>query len=85
MATYRTKGSCSREIIFSVNEENELTDLKFLGGCSGNLQAMAKLLHGKKIDDIIMTLKGIQCRNNTSCPDQLAIALTEYLEKKSLK
>lgn len=84
MSTYRTKGSCSREIIFNVNNDNVLTDLKFLGGCSGNLQALAKLLTGKKIEEIIPLLKGIQCRNNTSCPDQLAIALTEYLNSKTL-
>ena len=81
MATYRTRGSCSREIIFNVNGDNVLTELKFLGGCSGNLQAVSRLLVGKNIDEIIPTLKGIQCRNGTSCPDQLALALTDYKEK----
>ena len=78
--TYRTKGSCSREIIFSV-EDGVLTELKFLNGCSGNLQALSKLCKGKPIDDIIALLKGIQCRNGTSCPDQLATALIEYKDK----
>ena len=78
--TYRTKGSCSREIIFNV-EDGVLTELKFLNGCSGNLQAISKLCKGMKIDYVISTLKGIQCRNGTSCPDQLAVALTEYKEK----
>lgn len=82
MATYRTKGSCSREIIFNVDENNILTDLKFLGGCSGNLQAVSRLVTGKNIDEIIALLKGIQCRNGTSCPDQLATALSEYSRKK---
>jgi len=80
MATYRTSGSCSREIIFSV-QDNKLTDLKFLGGCSGNLQAISRLVMGKDIDEVIASLKGIQCRNKTSCPDQLALALLEYKEK----
>ncbi len=80
MATYRTSGSCSREIIFSV-QDNKLTDLKFLGGCSGNLQAISKLVMGREIDEVIASLKGIQCRNKTSCPDQLALALLEYKEK----
>lgn len=82
MAIYRTKGSCSREIIFNVSSDNILTDLKFLGGCSGNLQAISRLVVGKNIDEIIPTLKGIQCKNGTSCPDQLATALSDYLEKK---
>lgn len=78
MPTYRTQGSCSREIIFQVNDKNELTDVKFLGGCSGNLQGIAKLVKGKDIDYIIETLKGIRCKNGTSCPDQLAKALISY-------
>lgn len=82
MPNYRTRGTCSREIIFSV-EDNKLTDVKFIGGCSGNLQALARLTIGKDIDEIIATLKGIKCKNDTSCPDQLSRALTEY--KNSLK
>ncbi|NLK18065.1 MAG: TIGR03905 family TSCPD domain-containing protein [Clostridiales bacterium] len=84
MAIYRTRGSCSREIFFSVNNDDVLTELKFLGGCSGNLQAVSRLVVGKKIDEIISTLKGIQCRNGTSCPDQLATALEDYKEKKQI-
>lgn len=84
MAIYRTRGSCSREIIFSVNGEDVLTELKFLGGCSGNLQAVSRLVVGKKIDEVISALKGIQCRNGTSCPDQLASALEDYKEKKQV-
>lgn len=77
MAIYHTKGTCSREIYFSV-EDNKLKDVKFMGGCSGNLQGISRLTIGKDIDEIIDTLKGIKCRNNTSCPDQLALALEEY-------
>jgi uncharacterized protein (TIGR03905 family) len=80
MAIYRTKGTCSREIVFSVDKDNRLTDLKFLGGCSGNLQALSRILKGRNIHEIIPQIKGIQCRNGTSCPDQLAAALTEYIE-----
>lgn len=80
MPIYRTKGTCSREIIFTV-DNNILTDLKFIGGCSGNLQGIQRLCIGKPIDEIIATLSGIKCRNDTSCPDQLAKALTEYKTK----
>ncbi len=81
MESYRTKGTCSRQIIFEV-KDNKLTELKFINGCSGNLQAIAKLTLGKDIDEIIDILKGIKCRENTSCPDQLANALIEYKERQ---
>ncbi|MDR3217202.1 MAG: TIGR03905 family TSCPD domain-containing protein [Clostridiaceae bacterium] len=80
MPSFRTRGTCSREIIFTV-DNNVLTDLKFIGGCSGNLQAIARLSIGRDIDEIIDVMKNIRCRNNTSCPDQLAKALIDYKEK----
>ena len=82
MAIYRTNGTCSKEIFFKV-EDNKLTELKFMGGCSGNLQAITRLLIGQDIDKIIETLQGIQCRNRTSCPEQLTLALREYKEKQA--
>lgn len=83
MQTYMTKGTCSRQILFDVTEDNQVKNVKFIGGCSGNLQAVARLVDGKNIDEVISTLKGIKCRSNTSCGDQLAIALEEYKIKKS--
>ncbi|HRR90477.1 MAG TPA: TIGR03905 family TSCPD domain-containing protein [Eubacteriales bacterium] len=80
MPSFRTRGTCSREIIFTV-EDDKLYDLKFIGGCSGSLQAIARLTKGRPIDEVIEILKGIRCRNNTSCPDQLTKALLEYREK----
>lgn len=82
MESYITKGSCSRQIIFEVKDD-KLTDVRFVNGCNGNLKAISKLCIGRNIDDIISDLKGIQCRNNTSCPDQLAVALEEYKSKKA--
>ena len=81
MQTYMTKGTCSRQILFDVTEDFTLKNVKFIGGCSGNLQAIAKLVDGKHIDEVIASLKGIKCRSNTSCGDQLALALIEYKEK----
>lgn len=81
---YTLGGTCSKQIIFEV-EDNILTDLKFINGCSGNLQAIARLTKGMHIDEIIDILEGIKCRNNTSCPDQLAIALKEYKIKQRKK
>lgn len=82
MHTYMTKGTCSRQILFDVTEEDKVTNVKFIGGCSGNLQAVSRLVDGKSIDEVISTLKGIKCRSNTSCGDQLAKALEIYKEKK---
>ena len=77
MYSYRTNGTCSREIIFDVKDDI-LTDVKCEGGCSGNLQGISRLTVGKNIDEIISALSGIQCRGGTSCPDQLAKALSGY-------
>ena len=75
---YKTKGVCSSNISFEV-QDNKLTDLKFVGGCNGNLQGISKLCEGMDIDEIIAKLKGTTCGfKNTSCPDQLAQALEEY-------
>ncbi|MDE6597489.1 MAG: TIGR03905 family TSCPD domain-containing protein [Clostridia bacterium] len=82
MFTYYTSGTCSRQIIFEVDENNKLHGLKFIGGCSGNLQGVARLCEGKDIDEIHSLLAGVKCKNNTSCPDQLSKAIEEY--KRSL-
>ena len=75
MFTYSTKGTCSRQILFDVDAENKLHNVRFIGGCGGNLQGIARLVEGKDIDDIQSLLCGIICRNGTSCPDQLCRAL----------
>lgn len=81
MQTYNTKGTCSRQIVFDVTKDNKVTSVRFIGGCLGNLQAVSRLVEGKNIDEVISLLKGIKCRGNTSCGDQLATALIEYKEK----
>ncbi len=84
MFTYFTKGTCSRQILFEVDENGNLHNVKFIGGCSGNLQGVAKLVEGKNIDEVANDLRGIKCRNGTSCPDQLAEAIQEYKKKNNL-
>ena len=76
MYTYRTKGTCSSQILIEMNGET-IEKVQFVGGCTGNTQGVASLAEGRKIDDVIALLKGIQCRGGTSCPDQLACALQE--------
>lgn len=79
MVTYSTKGTCSKQIIFDVDDNGNVHGVKFIGGCSGNLQGIAKLVEGRPATEIIPLLKGIRCRQNTSCPDQLAHALEEHI------
>ncbi|MEG1519998.1 MAG: TIGR03905 family TSCPD domain-containing protein [Clostridia bacterium] len=79
MPKYKTFGTCSREINFDIDENHIITSLQFLGGCRGNLQGICKLVVGQKAENVISKLEGIQCRNNTSCPDQLSKALKQYL------
>ncbi len=85
MQTYTTKGTCSRQILFDVTPDGKLTSVKFIGGCNGNLQAVSRLVEGKQIDEVISLLKGINCRANTSCGDQLALALIKYKENNGIK
>ena len=74
---YITKGTCSTEINFEI-ENNKITEISFTGGCSGNLQGICSLVKGMNIDDVISKLEGIKCGyKSTSCPDQLAKALKE--------
>ena len=74
MQTYQTRGTCSKAINYEV-VDGVVTACSFVGGCPGNTQGVAKLVVGRKVVDVIPLLKGIECRNGTSCPDQLARAL----------
>ena len=86
MFTYSTNGTCSRQIVFDVkDEQNTLHNVKFIGGCSGNLQGIGKLVEGKDIDEVEKILSGIRCRGNTSCPDQLSQAITAYKKMRAEK
>ena len=76
---YNPNGVCSTEMIFDINENNIVKDLKVIGGCNGNLKGISSLSKGMKIDDIIVKLSDIKCGyKDTSCPDQIAKALKKY-------
>ena len=78
---YKTKGTCSREISFDV-VDNKVTNVRFLGGCSGNTQGVAALVEGMDVNEAIKRMDGIDCAGRgTSCPDQLAKALKLYSEE----
>lgn len=75
--TYKTVGTCSKEINFDI-EDNKIYNVSFVGGCNGNLKAVSSLVEGQDIDTVIKRLKGITCNSKqTSCGDQLATALQE--------
>lgn len=81
---YHTKGTCSREIIINLDGDT-VRSVSFIGGCDGNLKGIGSLVRGMKVDEVVCRCKGIRCGlKQTSCPDQLALALQEA-EKQSQK
>ena len=77
MYTYRTKGVCSQLIQIELDGD-VVKDVKFIGGCSGNLQAISKLVAGMSVDQVISILEGNTCGTRpTSCADQLTRGLRE--------
>ena len=76
---YTTQGVCSTNISFNIND-GRIYNVKFDGGCMGNLQAISKLVEGKSAEEIADILRGNDCRGKgTSCADQLAKAIDEAL------
>lgn len=74
---YRTSGVCAKEITFEI-ENGKVHDVKFMGGCNGNLKAISKLVEGMEPENVIRILKGNTCGlKRTSCADQLALALEQ--------
>ncbi len=75
--SYRPQGTCSR-LIEVETEEKTIKNVRFTGGCNGNLQGIARLVEGMDVDEAISRLEGIRCGGKpTSCPDQLAQALKQ--------
>ena len=78
--TYNTHGTCSRQITFDLDDNGNVHNVRFLGGCNGNLQGIAALVEGRPAEQVAETLRGIDCNGKgTSCPDQLAKAIDESL------
>lgn len=79
---YKTSGVCSKVINFEI-ENGIITDVNFVGGCNGNLQGISALVIGQRPEEVIKKIRGIKCGfKNTSCPDQLALALEQALYSK---
>jgi uncharacterized protein (TIGR03905 family) len=79
--SYTPTGTCSRKIDVDI-EAGVVTRCRFTKGCSGNLEGISRLIEGRRVEEIIPLLKGINCQNGTSCPDQLAHALEACLAQQ---
>ncbi len=78
--TYKPSGVCSMQIDFDIDSERRLHDVRFVGGCNGNLKAIGKLVEGKDAVEVAKILKGNDCKGRgTSCADQFAKAIEEAL------
>lgn len=76
---YQTKGTCSRSILFDI-EDGKICNVQYIGGCNGNLKGIGKLVEGMDAKEVITRLEGTTCGGKaTSCPDQLAQAIKEAL------
>ncbi|MDE6414419.1 MAG: TIGR03905 family TSCPD domain-containing protein [Anaeroplasmataceae bacterium] len=77
---YETKGTCSKKITFDLDENGNLHNVCFMGGCNGNLKAIGRLVEGKPAEEVVRILEGNTCGPRaTSCADQLAKAIMEAI------
>ena len=73
-------GVCAHKIDFALDAEGRLHNVKFTGGCPGNLLAIGKLVEGADAKEIAALLRGNNCGGRgTSCADQLSLAIEEAL------
>lgn len=80
---YRTRGTCSREITFDI-EDGVVRNVHFQGGCNGNTQGVSLLVEGMPAAEVVKRLSGVNCNGRgTSCPDQLAKAVAEALSEEN--
>ena len=77
MFVYQNRGTCSTQIELEITD-GIITHCRFIGGCRGNTQGVAKLAVGRPAEEVAALCEGIQCRGGTSCPDQLAKAIRAY-------
>jgi len=78
---YRTSGTCSSKIEFDLDGDI-VRNVRFTGGCNGNLKAIPRLIEGTDAAEVINRVKGVTCGfRNTSCADQLSRALEQALSE----
>lgn len=80
---YTTQGTCSKQIHLELNDDNTISSVSFIGGCNGNLKGIGRLVEGMPAEKVMEKLRGTTCGfKNTSCPDQLAQAISQMLKKE---
>ena len=78
---HENHGTCSKCVIFDIDDEKRIHNLQFVGGCPGNTTGLSQLVEGMEAEEVVNRLQGIRCGvKNTSCPDQLASAVIEALQ-----
>ncbi len=78
--THRNRGTCSSTVSFDITD-GIIRNVSFVGGCNGNLKAIARLVEGREADKVAAILRGNTCGpRSTSCADQLAAAIDEALQ-----
>ncbi len=81
---YQTEFTCARLISFDMGDDTSVHNIKFTGGCNGNLKAISKLVDGWKAEEIEEKLAGNLCgQRPTSCADQLAKAVRAAANKQT--
>ena len=79
---FRPRGVCAMQIKFEIDDNGIVHNIRFLGGCGGNTQGVAKLAEGRPAKELISLLEGTDCGGRgTSCPDQLAKAISEAINQ----
>ena len=81
MFHYKTRGTCSTQIDLEIDGNGVITSCAFTNGCRGNTQGLARMVIGRKADEVKDLLRGVQCRGGTSCPDQLSKASEAYQQQ----
>lgn len=79
---YKTHGTCSSAIDLEI-EDGKISSCQFTGGCRGNTNGLAKVVIGQDAREVMNRLRGIPCRDGTSCPDQLSRAIEKYLNEQA--
>lgn len=80
--TYFPHGVCSKEMHIDIDENGKIRKATILGGCHGNGQGVCRLVEGMDAKEVVKRIKGVDCHGRgTSCPDQLAIAIEEAIDK----
>ena len=81
MYSYKTRGTCSRSIQFDV-VDGVVHDVRFEGGCNGNLKGIGRLVEGMPPQRVVELLEGTSCGPRCRVPIQLAQALKLALENQ---